>query len=95
MGESIVVARTDIHDGDDASDQEWADSAFISASRTLVPALLDEIDRLRAQVGEVEQQTAERIAAWLDAQQIGGSSALTSPRDAAVQIRAGAWRADK
>lgn len=54
----ITVARTEDSPADDA--------AFIAASRTLVPRLLDEVDRLLARVRELEHRRADDHVAWTD-----------------------------
>lgn len=47
----------------DNQEQSNADAAFIAAARSAVPVLLAEVDRLRAQVVELEAQ-AEKVAAF-------------------------------
>ena len=50
----IEVCETWANYGVPPSDRARADAAFIAASRTLVPRLIAEVDRLRAELGHVE-----------------------------------------
>lgn len=78
-----------------------SDARFIAASRTWVPQLLAEVERLRRALkseraqSEVdamlaEQATAERIAGWLES-----GVADDRARVIAASIRAGEWRSSE
>ena len=51
-----VVAHVPVHHGDTAIGRHAVDAAFIAETRSLVPALLDEIERLRAVIQDVRDE---------------------------------------
>lgn len=92
----------------DIDGQGRANMKFIAAARSLVPRLLDEVERLRAEVdrqrgwiagldagladASIAKQTAEAIAAFVDSEVTGAGQMLDGALLAA-DIRSGRWRA--
>ncbi len=71
-------------------DVDRCDSEFIAAARELVPAMADEIERLRAEVAGARRQVADEIATALDrnaAEYPADSATADTYRDAAREAR--------
>ena len=60
------VCRVEAESGDQATGQRAIDARFIAEARTCLPAALDEVERLRAEVAALKKAIDQYHKEWLD-----------------------------